>query len=150
MGRKKPATGDWDQIGGTFHYAFIFSHFNRLLPYPEERIDTILRLQQPDGYWSPDNHLWLTFDAMYLLTRTSRYCKHRYAEVVALVRRVMRLLMRDVFSAEGRVKAFSGELPVHSLTAAVSAAAEAQIFLGHREVLTDRPLRLVLDRRPFI
>lgn len=150
MGRKKPTTGDWDQIGGTFHYAFIFSHFNRLLPYPEKRIDAILRLQQPDGYWSPDNHLWLTFDAMYLLTRTSRYCKHRYPEVVALVRRVMRLLMRDVFSAEGRVKAFSGELPVHSLTAAVSAAAEAQIFLGHREVLTDRPLRLVLDRRPFI
>lgn len=150
MGRNKPAGGDFDQIGGTFHYAFLFSHFNRLMPHPEQRIDAILRLQQPDGYWSPDNHLWLTFDAMYLLTRTSRQTTHRRAEVFALVRRVMQLLQRDVFSPEGRARSIAGKLPVHSLTAAVSAAAEGQIFLGHREVITDRPLRLILDRRPFI
>jgi hypothetical protein len=150
MGRNKPAQGDFDQIGGTFHYAFLFSHFNRLMPYPEQRIDAILRLQQPDGYWSADNRLWLTFDAMYLLTRTARYCTHRFPEVIGLVRRVTELLARDVFSPEGRAKAFSGKLPVHALTAAVSAAAEAQIFLGHREVISERPLRLILDRRPFI
>lgn len=150
MGRNKPAGGDFDQIGGTFHYAFVFSHFNRQLPYPERRIDAILGLQQPDGYWSPDNHLWLTLDAIYLLTRTSRYCTHRHAEIVALVRRMMKVLERDVFSPAGRAKTFAGKLPVHSLTAAISMAAEAQIFLGHREIITERPLRLVLDRRPFI
>jgi hypothetical protein len=36
------------------------------------------------------------------------------------------------------------------LTAAISIAAEAQQFLGAQEVVTERPLRLVLDRRPFI
>lgn len=150
MGRRKPASGDSDQIGGTFHYAFLFSHFNCLLPYPEQRIDAILGLQQADGYWAPDNKLWLTFDAMHLLTRTSRQCPHRFPEVVALVRQVIQLLARDVFSPEGRAKTFVGKLPVHSLTAAISAAAEAQIFLGQREVITERPLRLILDRRPFI
>lgn len=150
MGRNKPAAGDFDQIGGTFHYAFLFSHFNRLLPFAEQRIDTILRLQQPDGYWSADNHLWLTLDAVYLLTRTSRSCKHRFPEIVALVRRVMTYLEQDVFSPEGRARTFGGKLPVHSLTAAISMAAEAQLFLGHREVVTEDPLRLVLDRRPFI
>lgn len=150
MGRSKPAGGDFDQIGGTFHYAFLYSHFNRLMPFPEARIDAVLRLQQPDGYWSPDNHLWLTLDAMYLLTRTLRSCPHRFADVVGLVRRLMTILERDVFSAEGRQRTFSGKMPVHSLTAAISIAAEAQIFLGHREIVTDQPLRLVLDRRPFI
>lgn len=150
LGRGKPAGGDYDQIGGTFHYAFLFSHFNRLMPYPEQRIDAILGLQQPDGYWAPDNHLWLTFDAMYLLTRASRVCPHRRDEIVAVVRRLMQLLATDVFSPEGRARTFVGKLPVHSLTAALSAAAEAQIFLGHREIITERPLRLIVDRRPFI
>lgn len=150
MGRNKPAAGDLDQIGGTFHYAFLFSHFNRLMPHPEQRIDAILGMQQPEGYWSPVNRLWLTFDAMYLLTRTSRHCAYRFPEVVASVRRVMRFLADDVFSVEGRAKVLGEKLPAHTLTAAVSAAAEAQIVLGHREVITERPLRLVIDRRPFI
>jgi hypothetical protein len=58
--------------------------------------------------------------------------------------------MRDLYSPAGRRTALSPKLPVHSVTAAISIAAEAQKFLGAQEVITDRPLRLVLDRRPFI
>ena len=45
---------------------------------------------------------------------------------------------------------FSAPLGVHLLTATVSLFAEAQAFLGAAEVVTTRPLRLVLDSRPFI
>jgi hypothetical protein len=150
MGQDKPANGDADQIGGSFHYAFLYSHFNRFMAFPERRIDAVLGLQQSDGYWSPDNHLWMTLDALYLLTRTARQTPHRFNEIVAVVRRVMTILQKDVYSVEGRKASFSGKMPVHSLTAAITIAAEAQIFLGNREVITDEPLRNILDRRPFI
>jgi hypothetical protein len=120
------------------------------MPYPEARIDTVLRLQQPDGYWMPSNHLWMTLDAVYLMTRTLRYCPHRFDDVRSTVRGLMGILQREVYSPEGRGKTFVGHLAVHAVTAAISIAAEAQKFLGADEVVTDQPLRLVLDRRPFI
>lgn len=150
MGQGKPSGGDFDQVGGTFHYAFLYETFHRRMPYPEKRIDAVLGLQQPDGYWEAKNHLWLTLDAIYLLTRTLRYCSHRRDDVVACVRRSMDALMRDAFSPEGRKTMYTGRLAVHSVTAAISTAAEAQTFLGADQVITDWPLRLVLDRRPFI
>lgn len=150
MGRDKPPGGDSDQIGGTFHYQFLYEHFNRQMPFPERRIDAVISLQQPDGYWHPTNHLWLTLDAVYLLTRTLRYCPHRFEDVRAVVRNVMATMMRDYYAPDRRGKALTGKLPVHSLTAAISIAAEAQHFLGAHEVVTERPLKLVLDRRPFI
>jgi hypothetical protein len=150
MGRDKPPGGDADQVGGTFHYGFLYEHFNRHMPFPEARIDAVLRTQLPDGYWRADNHLWLTLDAIYLLTRSLRYCSHRLDEVRACIRRLMGILMRDLYSPAGRQTALSPKLPVHSVTAAISIAAEVQKFLGAQEVITDRPLRLVLDRRPFI
>lgn len=150
MGRDKPATGDSDQIGGTFHYSFMYTNFNRFMPYPEQRIDTVLRLQQPDGFWRPDSHLWMTLDAVYLMTRTLRYTTHRFDDVRDCVRRVMAVMMEEIYSPAGRKKSFTGRLTVHSVTAAINFAAEAQQFLGAQEVITDLPLRLVLDRRPFI
>ena len=150
MGKDKPRDGDAEQIGGTFHYSFLYQHFNRHMPYPRQRIDTVIRLQRTDGYWMEKNHLWMTLDAVYLMTRTLRYCPHRFDDVRAVVRRVMDILLRDVFSAEGRKTTFTGKLAVHSLTAVISIAAEAQQFLGAQEIITERPLRLVLDRRPFI
>lgn len=151
MGQDKPATGDFDQIGGTFHYAFLYQAFNRSMPFPEKRIDTILGLQQPDGYWEAKNHLWLTLDAIYLLTRTLRQHSHRREDVTACIRRTMDALMRDVFSSEGRKTTFvSNKLGVHLVTAAISIVAEVQNFLGADQVVTSWPVRLVLDRRPFI
>jgi hypothetical protein len=150
MGRDKPAGGDSDQVGGTFHYGFLYEHFNRHMPFPEARIDAVLRTQMPDGYWRVDNHLWLTLDAIYLMTRSLRYTTHRFDDVRACVRRLMGILMRDVYSPEGRKTALSPTIPVHSVTAAISIAAEVQRFLGADEVVTEEPLRLVLDRRPFI
>jgi hypothetical protein len=40
--------------------------------------------------------------------------------------------------------------PFTPWTAAISIVAEAHQFLRAGEVITDHPLRLILDRRPFI
>lgn len=150
MGQGKPAAGDSDQIGGTFHYSFLYQYFNLRMPFPEKRIDTILRLQQPDGYWSKDNHLWLTLDAIYLMTRTLRHTEYRAGDVRACLRRTLTALEKDVYAPAARKQMFSTDGGVHLLTAAISIVAEAQQFLGRQEVVTDWPLKLVLDRRPFI
>jgi hypothetical protein len=150
MGKGKPAGGDFDQVGGTFHYAFLYHHFNRRLPYPEKRIDAIIGLQRPDGHWDATNRTWLTMDAIYLLTRTVRYCPHRVDEVNATIRRSLDALVREVYSPEARKQAFAGKMPVHTMTCAVSALAEAQQYFGADVVISDWPLRMILDRRPFI
>jgi len=150
MGQEKPATGDFDQVGGTFHYFFLYNHFNKRMPFPERRIDTLLGLQLPDGNWDKTNKTWLTLDGLYLMSRTLRYAPYRNADVIAAFRRTMDQLMTDMYSPEARKTAYSGRLGVHSVTCAISIAAEAQQFLGAQEVVTDWPLKLVLDRRPFI
>jgi hypothetical protein len=150
LGRDKPPGGDSDQVGGTVHYLFLYGHFNRRMAHPEKRIDAVLGLQQDDGYWHPQNHLWLAFDAVYTLTRSLRTTPHRFEDVRACVRRTLRVVDRDFFSPEARQTAYRGRVATHVLTAALSFAAEAQQFLGSEEVITDEPLRLLLDRSPFI
>ena len=150
MGHDKPPGGDSDQIGGTFHYHFLYEHFNRRMPFPQKRIDSVIGLQQLDGYWHPHNRLWLTLDAIYLMTRTLRYAAHREGDVVRVVQRTMDVLMNDVYSVDGRKRFSRDKMAVHSLTSAISIAAEVQQFLGADRVVTDWPLHLVLDRRPFI
>jgi hypothetical protein len=150
MGQEKPAGGDFDQIGGTFHYFFNYNHFNRKMAYPEKRIDAILGIQRPDGHWDTSNKTWLTLDGIYMLTRTLRQSPHRFEDVKAAIHRVLGTLMETMYSPEGRKTAFAGRLPPHTLTCAVSILAEAQQFFGADVVITDAPLKLVLDRRPFI
>lgn len=150
MGLEKPAGGDFDQIGGTFHYSFLYAYFNKRMPYPEQRIDAVLGLQRPDGHWDTSNKTWLTLDGLYLMTRAVRVAHHRVGDVVAAVRRTMDTLMEQMYSPAARKTAYTGRLAVHSVTCAISIAAELQQFLGADEVVTERPLHLVLDRRPFI
>ncbi|HEV2618768.1 MAG TPA: hypothetical protein VGU23_02395, partial [Acidobacteriaceae bacterium] len=97
-----------------------------------------------------DNYLWLTLDAIYLMTRTLRYCEHRREEVRASVRRALRAVEAAAWSPGGRKRSFSKGQAVHAATVATAIGAEAQQFLGAQEVVTDWPLKLVLDRRPFI
>lgn len=157
LGLDKPAGGDSDQIGGTFHYAFMYEFFHRPIPHPTARIDAIIGLQQPDGYWHPFNHYWMTLDAIYMLTRSVRHSGHRREDVARCIRRSLDALYPRVTEPASRDAAFYADvsgtkrrLGVHHLTAVLSLFAESQAFLGSDVVVSDYPLRLVLDARPFI
>ena len=157
MGQDKPLSGDWDQIGGTFHYAFLYEFFHLPMPFPRARIDAILGLQRPDGFWHASNRFWLTLDAVYLLTRSLRLAPQRGQDVARAVRRCLSPLYEQIMDPPTREAIFFGRsdnrwqrLGVHQLTATLSLFAEAQALLGSGEVISGYPLRLVLDYRPFI
>jgi len=149
MGRNKPPQGDYDQIGGTFHYAFLYQYYHRPMAFPEARLDAVLGLQLETGEWSAPgaNPWWLTLDALYLLTRTARQTTHRRADVVRAAQRVLAQAYDRVTAATFRD---APDTTPHTLTGVTATLAELQQFLGNEHVVTDRPLRLVLDQRPFI
>ena len=144
FGDGKPPGGDSDQIGGTFHYAFVYEHVGRVLPHAEARVAAVLANRVHDGLWHPENRRWLTLDGVYLLTRSG------VDGVADAVRDAVRIVEAESMTEPGRTWFDEWYLGVHDLTATVSTLAEAQRFLGPDEVVTEVPLRLVLDRRPFI
>lgn len=150
MGRNKPPKGDTDQVGGTFHYHFLYEYFHRTMPYPDARVDAVLGLQRDGGDWQEGNPWWMTLDALYLLTRTVRHTHYRLDDVRAAAHRATALCLERVMDPGLRHEYFGEHFAVHSLNAAVCTFAEAQQFLGSEEIITEYPLQQVLDRRPFI
>ncbi len=151
VGRCKPPSGDLDQIGGTFHFAFLWRQFKRAMPFPRQRVDAILALQRPNGLWSEDNPWWLTLDALYMLVDVALQSTYRQSDVRRAVETSVALCYERAMDRSGREESFcSPELGVHTLTGAVSLFAVAQGFLGTDVIVSKKPLRLVLDKRPYI
>lgn len=150
-GDAKPAGGDLDQVGGSFHYMFMYEYFGREMPHASARIGAVSDLQQSDGYWARDlNPIWLTLDGVYLLTRSVPSAPEHRPTVDAAVRRSVHAVMADIVSEHGREAHFCGFMGAHALAGTVTLLAEAQRFLGTDEIISDVPLRVVLDARPFV
>ncbi len=149
FGDGKPAAGDLDQIGGTFHYAFIYESAGRTLPGAGERSRAILGLQRPDGLWDPANPYWLTLDAVYLLSRAASRDDTPDSRAATAVYRALEALWPATVTS-GRMAAFGAPMGTHSVVAVLTCFAEAQRLLGPDVVITDGELANVLDRRPFI
>jgi hypothetical protein len=117
------------------------------LPHPEALVETCLRIFEKGLF--PLSHFvgFAEIDWVYCLTRSLRRCGHRVADAhraltVFAERHVAFLASLDPETDDGLDD-------LHSLFGTVCALAELQATLGDR-LRSDRPLRLVLDRRPFI
>ena len=151
LGQDKPPEGDTDQIGGTFHFAFFWEYFKRQMPFPDKRVDAILGLQGRTNIWAADNPWWMPFDSIYMLSRVASYSDYRKEDIRNSVQRAVEVCYEHAMNQTCRETDFYyPELGVHTLTGAISLFAAAQQFLGPHEVITQKPLRLVLDRRPYI
>lgn len=142
--------GDWyrfHHLAGTFHYLFNHQYARMPLRYPEALIDTCLDIRARGLFPLCRFVGFAEVDWVYCLTRSLRQCGHRFNEC----RQVL------LAFAEEHVAFLDGLDPetddglndLHTLFGTLCALAELQQALpGH--LRTDRPLRLVLDRRPFI
>ncbi|MGH7143269.1 MAG: hypothetical protein ACREJ2_03955 [Planctomycetota bacterium] len=134
-------------LAGSFHYLFNHEYARRPLRYPAALVDCCLTLRARDPFPFCRSVGFAEIDWVYCLTRALRQSGHRFAEGQTALR---------AFAAE-YVAFLNGLNPathdglndLHCLFGAICCLAELQTALPG-ELPSDRPLKLVLDRRPFI
>ena len=134
-------------LAGTFHYLFNMEYARQPLRYPSALIDTCLGLRESDPFPLGTMVGFAEVDWVYCLNRASRQSAERFDETRAILRAfaeayVPTLTARDPETDEGLND-------LHMLFGALCCLAELQTALPGF-IRTEKPLRLVLDRRPFI
>lgn len=157
-----PATGFWRRgcieaggdgmlfhhLAGSFHYLFNHEYARRPLRYPAAMVDSCLRIAA-DGLFPPLGRTvgFAEVDWVYCLTRALRQCGQRFADARAALQRCARDYVDYLYALDAATD--EGLNDLHQLFGALCALAELQQAVPGL-LRTDPPLRLVLDRRPFV
>ena len=157
-----PATGLWRRgavpagaaglgllfphLAGTFHYLFNCEHAKQSHPHPGALVDTCLRIRTTRIYPLARFVSFAEMDWVYCLHRAARDCG-RLGEARPALRDVAVEYLAYLDGLDPDTDAGLDDL--HELFGAVSALAELQSALPG-EIASECPLRLVLDRRPFL
>jgi hypothetical protein len=134
-------------MAGSFHYLFNMQWARWPLCYPERMIDTCLHMLAEDKYPLGRRVSFAEIDWIYCVNRALRQCSHRFADARAAIERLGRRLADFLLALDPATD--EGLNDLHLLFGTLCALAELQQALPGL-VRTDRPLKLVLDRRPFI
>ena len=144
----------YHHMGGTFHYIFNHEAARRPLRYPDKLIDTMIDLYKNNqiDYLEPEYGFghrvgFLEIDWVFTLTRASRQTPHRFYEVKEILRDFAEKYVAWLYSLDNAHH--DGFNDLHMLFGAVCCLAELQTALPG-ELRTTKPLKIVLDRRPFI
>ncbi len=135
-------------LAGSFHYLFNHEHARRPLAYPAAMVESCLRLRR-EALFAPLGRAvgYAELDWVYCLHRAGRQSGTRHAEVQAALGEFARDYTSFLFSLDPATDAGLNDL--HQLLGAVSALAALQQAVPGL-LRSSTPLRLVLDRRPFI
>ena len=139
----------YEHMAGSFHYLFNHEHAKMPLRYPDKMIDCCL-----DMYYKGEMResfgrtiSFLEVDWVYCITRALRQCNHRFEECVRVITDFADKYLDYLLSLDPDTSELMDDL--HNLFGTMCCVAELQRFLPG-SVITDKPLKLVLDRRPFI
>lgn len=133
-------------LAGTFHYLFNFEHAGKAPPHPAALAVTCERIYTRRVYPLARFVSFAEVDWVYCLHRAARHCDR-----VDAVRPMLRAFATEYVAFLDGLDpdADPGLDDLHALFGATSALAELQNALPG-EIESERPLRLVLDRRPFL
>lgn len=134
-------------LAGTFHYLFNLQYARRPLRFPEKLIDTCLDLYASSNYPLGSQISFAEIDWVYCLNRAVRQCGHRFGESRQALQEFASRYIPFLLDIDTEDDADFDDL--HLLFGALCCLAELQQALPGL-IYTQRPLRLVLDRRPFI
>lgn len=137
-------------MAGTFHYLFNHECAHMPLRYPEKLIDTCIAMYDaPDGL--PKNFGrkadFIEIDWIFCLTRAQRQTPHRFFEVRERLEDFSEKFLDFWYHADWEKDETINDM--HMLFGGVCGLAELQQTLRGK-LISDIPLKLVLDRRPFI
>lgn len=158
-----PKTGMWKKgaidrseasitrhMAGTFHYVFNHEYEHKPLRYPEKMIDTCIKMYE-DGFDETvhmfDRAGFIQVDWVYCVTRAMRQTPHRFYECKKLLEEFAVRYFKFLENADADTDESLNDL--HLLFGTMCCLAELQQALPGF-VISDKPLKLVLDRRPFI
>lgn len=134
-------------MAGTFHYLFNMQYGRRPMRYPEQLIDSCLTMAEERQFPLGERIGFAEIDWFYCMNRALRASNHRFDESRDAIERLARRLGDYVLALDPATD--EGLNDLHALFGNLCAFAEVQQALPGL-IVTDRPLRLVLDRRPFI
>ena len=138
----------YEYMAGGFHYMFNHEAERRPLRYPEKIIDSCLKLMADPKPCGMQKHCtFIDVDVVYCLTRAMRQTPYKFWEGKDALRKYAHdyIAMMEAIDYEHDDQ-FND---LHMLFGAVCCLAELQSALPG-EIVTSKPLKLVLDRRPFI
>jgi len=137
------------QLYGWFHYLFNHEYARQPIPYPETLIDTCIDLYKQNNLTESfaKEVSFMEIDWIFAMNRASRQTPHRFHEVKKLLWDHAQKLIAYMESLDWETHDQMNDL--HSLFGGVCALCELQQALPGK-IETDVPLKLVLDRRPFI
>ncbi|MFC0406925.1 hypothetical protein [Roseomonas elaeocarpi] len=161
-GQADPATGLWRRgqvapvphngvatlmphLAGTFHYLFNHEYARRPLPFPASLVDTCLAVRAEGAFPLARRVGFAEVDWVYCLNRALRQSHHR----ATACRAALEAFTEEYVGFLRTPEADEGLLDLHQCFGVLCALAELQAALPGM-VRTAVPLRLVLDRRPFI
>ena len=138
-----------EHLFGWFHYMFNMEYAHRPLRYPERLIDTCIELYDTKSMHGTFGKFigFREIDWVYALNRATRQTPHRHSEAKDRLRIFAKSYIEYLEGIDFNTDDNANDL--HMLFGTVCALAELQAALPG-EIVSTRPLRLVLDRRPFI
>lgn len=140
-------TSIFAHLAGTFHYLFNHEWARRPLRYPQAMIDTCLDIFNTESFPLCQSVGFAEIDWVFCLTRSLRQCGHRYDECRLALERFTERYVGFLLGLGPQTYDRMNDL--HNLFGALCCLAELQAALPG-QIRTSRPLKLVLDRRPFI
>ena len=135
-------------LASTFHYVFNYEYAKRALPYPEELLNTCIEAYESGACIDFSKEVgWPDIDYTYLLARVQRRAGVRYAETQKILYEIADGLVTQLLAMDAETSETLNDL--NTLFALVCALAVLQDALpGY--LRTSKPLKLVLDKRPFL
>ncbi len=135
-------------LAGSFHYLFNHEYARRPLRYPEEMINTCLTIRAEKLHASLGRAIgFAEIDWVFCLNRASRQTAHRFDETRATLRDFAAEYVDYLNGLDHETH--DGWNDLHMLFGALCCLAELQQALPGM-LRAEKPLKLVLDRRPFI
>jgi len=140
----------WHHMAGSFHYLFNLEHAHMPLRYPEKVIDSCIDMYENHrDEFKNFGHMagFMEIDWVFCMTRAMQQTPHRFEEARDALERFTAEYYDYWCNADWEHDNRINDL--HMLFGSVCAMAELARALRGR-IYTDKPLKLVLDRRPFI
>ena len=142
----------YNAMAGAFHYTFNHEYAKRPLRYPEKMIDSCLSMYDSGEIFRlvptfGKTTGFIEMDWVYCVNRASRQTSYRFEDCRRVLLEFAKLHIEELYSIDYKTHDRFNDL--HMLFGTACVLAELQAALPG-EIITDKPLKLVLDRRPFI